>query len=112
MAKQKKETETPMVVRGPQPGDHFIRLVEPVGIRAGKWRGAPKEWTVQFRMADGKMLYVSLVSEAALMRLAGFAANALERARLAVPTVAEPYDPDEDMPNEDSHGSNPVRAHE
>jgi hypothetical protein len=103
---------TPPVVRGPQPGDHLIRFVEPVGIRSGKWRGTPKEWTVQFRMTDGKMLYVSLASEAALARLAGFATNAMERAGLAVPSVEEPYDPDEDMPDEDSLGSNPIRAHE
>jgi len=114
MARQKKEPETPMVVRGPQPGDHFIRLVEPVGIREGKWRGAPKEWTVQFRMTDGKMLYVSLVSEAALVRLAGFAANAVERAGLRVQGPArDAWNPEEDMfEDDDSNGSNPIRAHE
>lgn len=113
MARQKKEPETPAVVRGPQPGDHLIRLVEPVGIRSGKWRGTPKEWTVQFRMENGKMLYVSLASEAALVRLAGFAANAVERAGFAAPAAVELYDPDSDMPDEEgSHGSNPIRAHE
>jgi len=107
MARQKKEPETPTVVRGPQPGDHLVRLVEPVGIRAGKWRGSPKEWTVQFRMADGKMLYVSLASEAALVRLAGFAANAVERAGFRPAAISgEPWNPEDDMPD----GPNPIRS--
>jgi len=105
---------TPLVVRGPQPGDHLIRLVEPVGVRSGTWRGTPKEWTVQFRMTDGKMLYVSLATEADLVRLGGFVANALERAGFQPATSSnEPWDPENDMPeDEDAHGSNPIRAHE
>lgn len=83
MARQKKEPDTPIVLRGPQPGDHFIRLTEPVGVRCGKWRGSPKEWTVSFRMEDGHVLYVSLKSEADLLRLRDFVGLAVERAGFA-----------------------------
>jgi len=88
-----KGSGTPLVVRGPQVGDHLIRLVEPVGVRSGKWRGTPKEWTIQFRMENGHMLYVSLASEADLVRLGGFVANALERAGFQ-PSASEPWDPE------------------
>lgn len=55
----------------PKPGDHLIRLVEPVSVGRRRVRGQEPEWTIQFRMEDGHVLHVGLKNEAALAELYG-----------------------------------------
>jgi hypothetical protein len=95
-----KAPEAPLVVRGPQPGDHLIRFVEPVVVRSGKARGNPKEWSIHFRMQDGSMLYVGLRTDADLVRLADLCANAVERSklRLVASEASEAWNPEDDLP--------------